>query len=85
MDTRPDTVHWRRVNHHCPLWHVHHRSETFDRAGSGLGQAIAVALHTACVTVVAVDGSEAGLKELPDGSTAKWPTRPTPTRAPPYG
>ena len=36
-------------------------------AGSGLGQATAVALHTAGLTVVAVDRSEAGLKELPDG------------------
>jgi 3-oxoacyl-[acyl-carrier protein] reductase len=35
-------------------------------AGSGLGQATAVALHTAGLTVVAVDRSEAGLKELPD-------------------
>jgi NAD(P)-dependent dehydrogenase (short-subunit alcohol dehydrogenase family) len=36
-------------------------------AGSGLGQATAVALHTAGLTVVAVDRNEAGLKELPDG------------------
>jgi NAD(P)-dependent dehydrogenase (short-subunit alcohol dehydrogenase family) len=36
-------------------------------AGSGLGQATAVALHAAGLTVVAVDRSEAGLKELPDG------------------
>jgi NAD(P)-dependent dehydrogenase (short-subunit alcohol dehydrogenase family) len=35
-------------------------------AGSGLGQATAVALHEAGLTVVAVDRSEAGLKELPD-------------------
>jgi NAD(P)-dependent dehydrogenase (short-subunit alcohol dehydrogenase family) len=46
---------------------VHHRSETFDRAGSGMGQATAMALHTAGLTVVAVDRSEAGLRELPDG------------------
>src|ERR1700690_2127507 len=36
-------------------------------AGSGLGQATALALHEAGLTVVAVDRSEAGLKELPDG------------------
>jgi NAD(P)-dependent dehydrogenase (short-subunit alcohol dehydrogenase family) len=36
-------------------------------AGSGLGQATAVALHAAGLTVVAVDRSEAGLKQLPDG------------------
>jgi NAD(P)-dependent dehydrogenase (short-subunit alcohol dehydrogenase family) len=36
-------------------------------AGSGLGQATALALHQAGLTVVAVDRSEAGLKELPDG------------------
>jgi NAD(P)-dependent dehydrogenase (short-subunit alcohol dehydrogenase family) len=36
-------------------------------AGTGLGQATAVALHTAGLTVVAVDRTEAGLKELPDG------------------
>jgi NAD(P)-dependent dehydrogenase (short-subunit alcohol dehydrogenase family) len=36
-------------------------------AGSGLGQATALALHAAGMTVVAVDRSEAGLKELPDG------------------
>jgi NAD(P)-dependent dehydrogenase (short-subunit alcohol dehydrogenase family) len=36
-------------------------------AGTGLGQATAVALHTAGQTVVAVDRTEAGLKELPDG------------------
>jgi NAD(P)-dependent dehydrogenase (short-subunit alcohol dehydrogenase family) len=36
-------------------------------AGSGLGQATAVALHAAGLTVVAVDRHEAGLKELPDG------------------
>jgi NAD(P)-dependent dehydrogenase (short-subunit alcohol dehydrogenase family) len=35
-------------------------------AGSGLGQATALALHAAGVTVVAVDRNEAGLKELPD-------------------
>jgi NAD(P)-dependent dehydrogenase (short-subunit alcohol dehydrogenase family) len=35
-------------------------------AGSGLGQATALALHGAGLTVVAVDRTEAGLKELPD-------------------
>jgi NAD(P)-dependent dehydrogenase (short-subunit alcohol dehydrogenase family) len=35
-------------------------------AGSGLGQATARALHGAGLTVVAVDRSDAGLKELPD-------------------
>ena len=35
-------------------------------AGSGLGQATAVALHEAGLTVVAVDRTEAGLNELPD-------------------
>jgi NAD(P)-dependent dehydrogenase (short-subunit alcohol dehydrogenase family) len=36
-------------------------------AGTGLGQATALALHEAGLTVVAVDRTEAGLKELPDG------------------
>jgi NAD(P)-dependent dehydrogenase (short-subunit alcohol dehydrogenase family) len=36
-------------------------------AGSGLGQATAIKLLGAGWTVVAVDRSEAGLKELPDG------------------
>ena len=36
-------------------------------AGSGLGQATALTLHRAGLTVVAVDRSEAGLKQLPDG------------------
>jgi NAD(P)-dependent dehydrogenase (short-subunit alcohol dehydrogenase family) len=36
-------------------------------AGSGLGQATAVKLLGVGLTVVAVDRSEAGLKELPDG------------------
>jgi NAD(P)-dependent dehydrogenase (short-subunit alcohol dehydrogenase family) len=35
-------------------------------AGAGLGQATALALHAAGLTVVAVDRNEAGLKELPD-------------------
>ena len=35
-------------------------------AGSGLGQATALTLHNAGLTVVAVDRNEAGLKELPD-------------------
>ena len=35
-------------------------------AGSGLGQATALALHAAGYTVVAVDRSESGLNELPD-------------------
>jgi NAD(P)-dependent dehydrogenase (short-subunit alcohol dehydrogenase family) len=35
-------------------------------ADSGLGQATALALHGAGLTVVAVDRTEAGLKELPD-------------------
>ncbi len=34
-------------------------------AGSGLGQSTALALHNAGLTVVAVDRSEAGLKQLP--------------------
>jgi NAD(P)-dependent dehydrogenase (short-subunit alcohol dehydrogenase family) len=36
-------------------------------AGSGLGQATATALHAAGYTTVAVDRSEPGLLELPDG------------------
>jgi NAD(P)-dependent dehydrogenase (short-subunit alcohol dehydrogenase family) len=36
-------------------------------AGSGLGQATALALHADGLTVVAVDRNEAGLKELPEG------------------
>lgn len=36
-------------------------------AGSGLGQATALALHAAGWTVVAVDRNEAGLKQLPEG------------------
>jgi NAD(P)-dependent dehydrogenase (short-subunit alcohol dehydrogenase family) len=36
-------------------------------AGSGLGHATALALHEAGLTVVAVDRTEAGLKDLPDG------------------
>ena len=36
-------------------------------AGTGLGHATALALHEAGLTVVAVDRTEAGLKELPDG------------------
>jgi NAD(P)-dependent dehydrogenase (short-subunit alcohol dehydrogenase family) len=36
-------------------------------AGSGLGQATALALHAGGMTVVAVDRNETGLKELPDG------------------
>ena len=36
-------------------------------AGTGLGQATALALHAAGLTVVAVDRSEEGLKKLPDG------------------
>jgi NAD(P)-dependent dehydrogenase (short-subunit alcohol dehydrogenase family) len=35
-------------------------------AGSGLGQATALALHAGGLTVVAVDRNEAGLSELPD-------------------
>ncbi len=35
-------------------------------AGTGLGHATALALHEAGLTVVAVDRTEAGLKELPD-------------------
>jgi NAD(P)-dependent dehydrogenase (short-subunit alcohol dehydrogenase family) len=35
-------------------------------AGTGLGQATALALHRAGLTVVAVDRSDAGLKQLPD-------------------
>jgi NAD(P)-dependent dehydrogenase (short-subunit alcohol dehydrogenase family) len=38
-------------------------------AGSGLGQATALVLHGAGLRVVAVDRSEAGLKELPDEIT----------------
>jgi NAD(P)-dependent dehydrogenase (short-subunit alcohol dehydrogenase family) len=38
-------------------------------AGSGLGQATALALHAAGYTVVAVDRSESGLSELPDEIT----------------
>jgi NAD(P)-dependent dehydrogenase (short-subunit alcohol dehydrogenase family) len=36
-------------------------------AGSGLGQATALKLHADGLTVIAVDRTEAGLKELPDG------------------
>ena len=36
-------------------------------AGRGLGQATAVALHAAGLTVVGVDRNEAALEELPDG------------------
>jgi NAD(P)-dependent dehydrogenase (short-subunit alcohol dehydrogenase family) len=36
-------------------------------AGSGLGQATALALHRAGLTVVAVDRTETGLKQLPSG------------------
>ena len=35
-------------------------------AGTGIGQATALTLHAAGLTVVAVDRSEAGLKQLPD-------------------
>jgi NAD(P)-dependent dehydrogenase (short-subunit alcohol dehydrogenase family) len=35
-------------------------------AGTGLGQAVARALHSAGMTVVGVDRNESGLKELPD-------------------
>jgi 2-hydroxycyclohexanecarboxyl-CoA dehydrogenase len=35
-------------------------------AGSGVGQATALTLHGAGLIVVAVDRSEAGLKQLPD-------------------
>ena len=35
-------------------------------AGTGLGQATALALHAAGLTVVAVDRNEAGLRQLPD-------------------
>src|SRR5579864_9626579 len=35
-------------------------------SGTGLGQATALALHAAGLTVVAVDRNEAGLRELPD-------------------
>src|ERR1700687_543810 len=35
-------------------------------AGSGLGQATALALYAAGLTVIAVDRDEAGLKQLPD-------------------
>ena len=38
-------------------------------AGSGLGQATALALHAAGYTIVAVDRSESGLNELPDAIT----------------
>src|SRR6478672_12329549 len=52
-------------------------------AGSGLGQAVALKLHTDGLTVVAVDRNEAGLKELPDGihtevADATDPTVPGP-------
>ena len=36
-------------------------------AGGGLGQAVALSLHRAGMTVVAVDRNEVGLKELPEG------------------
>ena len=36
-------------------------------AGTGLGQATALTLHRAGLTVVAVDRNEAGLEQLPDG------------------
>ena len=47
-------------------------------AGSGLGQATALTLHRAGLTVVAVDRSEAGLNSFQMGYTAKSPTPPTP-------
>jgi NAD(P)-dependent dehydrogenase (short-subunit alcohol dehydrogenase family) len=52
-------------------------------AGSGLGQAVALKLYADGLTVVAVDRSEAGLKELPDGihtevADATDPTVPGP-------
>jgi NAD(P)-dependent dehydrogenase (short-subunit alcohol dehydrogenase family) len=43
------------------------RSAIVVGAGSGLGQATALALHTTGLTVVAADRNEAGLKELPEG------------------
>jgi NAD(P)-dependent dehydrogenase (short-subunit alcohol dehydrogenase family) len=36
-------------------------------AGTGLGQAVALSLHHTGLTVVAVDRTEAGLQQLPDG------------------
>jgi NAD(P)-dependent dehydrogenase (short-subunit alcohol dehydrogenase family) len=52
-------------------------------AGTGLGQATALRLHAEGLTVVAVDRSEAGLKELPDAirtevADATDPTVPGP-------
>jgi NAD(P)-dependent dehydrogenase (short-subunit alcohol dehydrogenase family) len=43
--------------------------ESCDRAGGGgaTGRATVSALAATCLTVVAVDGSEAGLRDLPDG------------------
>jgi NAD(P)-dependent dehydrogenase (short-subunit alcohol dehydrogenase family) len=35
--------------------------------GSATGRATLLALAATCLTVVAVDGSEAGLRDLPDG------------------
>jgi NAD(P)-dependent dehydrogenase (short-subunit alcohol dehydrogenase family) len=52
-------------------------------AGSGLGQATTLKLHADGLTVIAVDRSETGLKELPDGirtevADATDPTVPGP-------
>ena len=43
--------------------------ESCDRGGGGgaTGRATVLALAATCLTVVAVDGSEAGLRDLPDG------------------
>jgi len=35
--------------------------------GGATGRATVLALAATCLTVVAVDGSEAGLRDLPDG------------------
>ena len=47
-------------------------------AGGALGQATALTLAAGGLTVVAVDRNEAGLRQLPDKSAARWPTPPTP-------
>ena len=47
-------------------------------AGSGLGQATALTLHRAGLTVVAVDRNEAGLKQLPERDTPRGRRRHRP-------
>jgi len=52
-------------------------------AGNGLGQATAITLAAAGLTVVAVDRDEVGLKELPDGIHTEVADATDPTVAKP--